>query len=247
MKPTYLTFLAALALAFTSCKKETHAPYSPTGTADLKVKVGLVNGHSHVDMDHTFTDGAGNTIKFTELKFFVGHMHLEGHHGDEIAAFHNYHLFDGSAHHNHFHLGQIPAGHIHYLKFKIGLDEHACMHDPANAPHPMNTPGMHCHDVGYRFLSITGRVDVDGDGNFDGPADLPFMLHCGAPDMLRSGQLNVHGDVAAGSTHTIQLEVNVAELVNGLDLRNNNMHMGGGEYGAQLMDNLKNAIGVHHH
>jgi hypothetical protein len=247
MKLTYLTFLAALALTFTSCKKETNAPHAPTGTADLKVKIGLVNGHSHVDMDHTFTDGAGNAIKFTELKFFVGHMHLEGHHGDEIAAFHDYHLFDGSAHHNTYNLGQIPADRIHYLNFKIGLDEHACAHDPHHAPAPFNTPGMHCHDVGYRFLSMAGRVDADGDGDFDGPADIDFNLHCGAPDMLRHKQLNVHQDIAAGSTVTLQLEMNVAQLLSGLDLRNNPMHMGGGELGAQAMDNLTNAIGVHHH
>jgi hypothetical protein len=242
-----LLLFAALAILFTSCKKETHAPHVPVGTADLKVKIGLVSDHSHVDIGHTFTDGAGNAIKFTELKFFMGHMHLEGHHGDQIAAFHNYHLFDGAHMHNTFHLGQMPAGHIHYLNFKIGLDEHACAHDPHHAPAPLNTPGMHCHDVGYRFLSMAGRVDADGDGDFDGPADIDFNLHCGAPDMLRTGQLMVHGDVAAGSTHTISLEVKIEDLLGGLDLRNNHMHMGGGEYGAQLMNNLKSAIVVHHH
>jgi hypothetical protein len=232
-----------LAMLFTSCKKETHAPHA--GSADLQLKIGLANGDAPVVMGQSLTDGAGNTIMFTGLKFFMGHLHLEGHHGDQIAAFHNYHLFDGSQPNNTFHLGRVPAGHIHYLEFNVGLDEHACMHDPASAPHPMNTPGMHCEEVGYRFFSMTGWVDVDGDGNFHGSADIPFMLHCGAPDMLREKRLTVHGEVIAGGTHTIHVGVNVADLLNGLDLRSNHMHMGGGGYGAQLMDNLTTAIAVH--
>jgi hypothetical protein len=237
---------ALLAILFTtSCKKETHAPHG--GTADLNLKISLANGHAPVDMTQSFTDGAGNTIMFTELKFFMGHLHVEGHHGDQIAAFHNYHLFDGSQGNTAFHLGRVPAGHIHYLEFNLGLDAHACMHDPSSAPPPMNTPGMHCDEVGYRFFSLTGRVDVDGDGNFHGPADIPFMLHCGAPEMLREKRLTVHGEVIAGSSHTIHLGVNVADLLIDLDLRNNHVHMGGGEYGAQLMDNLTTAIMVHVH
>jgi len=240
MKPTYLTFLAALALLTTSCKKETHAPVTPTATADLQMKISLVNDHSHVNMDQTFTDGMGNSIQFTGLKFFVGHVHIKGHENDVIAAYHDHFLFDARAN-NTFHLGPIPVEHIHELHFNLGLDEEACMHDPATAGAPFNTPDMHFGEMGYCFLNMEGRVDTNGDGIFD-EQDQPFQLHCGSPEMLRQLMLNVHQDLVAGSTTTLSLELDIADLLSGIDLLNNNMHMGGGEFGAQLLGTLRSAI-----
>ena len=244
-----LFFFAVLAILYTSCKKETHAPALPdaAGTADLKMKVMLVNNEQHVEFDQTFTDGAGNVIKITTMKFFVGHIHITGHEGEGLSSYHGHHLIDLSLHDQVYDLGAIAMGHMHYMNFNIGLDENACMQDPATAGHPFNAPGMHFSGMGYCFFNMEGRVDVDGDGGFDGVEDTAFTLHCGAPDMLREKQLMVHQDIAAGSTIILPLQLNIADLLNGLDLRNNGMHMGGGEHGAQLMDNLQIAIGMHEH
>jgi hypothetical protein len=245
MKPAYLVHLAALALTFSSCKKETHAPITPVGTADLQMKISLINDHSHVDLDQAFIDGAGNSIQFTSLKFFVGHVHIKGHENDLIAAYHDHFLFDGSAT-NIFHLGQIPVEHIHELHFNLGLDEEDCMQDPATAGAPFNAQGMHFGEMGYCFLNMEGRVDTNGDGLFS-EEDQTFQLHCGSPEMLRQLMLNVHQDLVAGSTTTLSLEMDIEELLSSIDLLNNSIHMGGGEFGAQLMDNLSAAIGTHDH
>lgn len=261
MNTKHFTALALATLTLVACKKDDPAPPAspaPTPTTgSVRLSMEFMNGMMPFDFNAAHTDGAGNTIRFTTLKFYVSGAHAKDDDGTTVGSFNStYMLVDAAAPDmNTFTLGTMNAGHIHELHFTLGLDEATNRADPTLAVFPLNIPGMHWSwnpSAGYKFMNMEGYVDVNGNGTFDDGTDVPFQYHCAqnvtqaanAP-VLRQADIEAHTDLAAGTTVTLEAHVDVTALLTGVDLLTTPVAMGNGAGNQLLMNNLVTAIGTH--
>jgi hypothetical protein len=248
MNPKYLAILAALPIAFTACKKDedTPAPTPVPTTAAMKLSFNFVSGIVPFNINNMYTDGAGNAIRFSTLKFYVSDVHLMDDDDNVVGEFHDsYLLVDGASSSNVFDLGAMNAGHVHMINFSLGLDSPTNHADPLTAAYPLNIPGMHWSwdpSAGYKFLNMEGLVDGNGDGDVDDTEDVPFTYHCVTDALLREDSFHQHEDVAGGATVTLAAKVDVNMLLMGMDLLSASVAMGGGPNNQAAMNNLVMAI-----
>ncbi len=251
MNLSKLGLLAMIALALAACKKdeeETPAP-SPTPaptTGTVKLGFSFTHGANAFDLSNTYQDGAGNNIRFDKVKFYVSNFRLSDDLGNEVAHLHDtYLLVDASATTNVFTLGSIAPAHVHEVEFLLGIDSLTNHANPLNAVAPLNIPEMHWSwnpTAGYKFLNMEGHVDTNGDGDFDDATDGVFTYHCATDAMARMAMVHAHHDVTAGGSATVMATVNMAAVLQSLDLVTNAVAMGGGPANAAAMDALANAI-----
>jgi hypothetical protein len=253
MNTKHLAFGALIALALVSCKKDdelppTSTPSTPGTTGTVKMSFEFVNGQQAFDMSANYVDGANHQVRFSAIKFYVSDIHLEDMGGSTVGDFHDtYLLVDASAPSNEFTLGSVPEGHIHMAHFALGLESAVNHADPTVAEFPLNVPDMHWSwnpTAGYKFLLIEGKVDGNGDGDFDDPEDKNVTYHCATDPMFRQDELMAMLDVSVGSTVTIPAKVDVGTLISGLDLLADSIAMGGGAPNAAAMDGLVSAIAL---
>lgn len=223
----------------------------------ISLSLEFMNGMVPFDFNAAHTDGAGNTIHFTSLKFYMSGAHVMDATGATTGSFNStYLLVDAETPgFNNFRLGSMTAGHVHELHFLLGLDEATNRMDPTMADHPLNIPGMHWSwnpTAGYKFMNMEGYVDVNDNGVYDAGTDVEFLYHCAQNEaqavtapVLRSGHLMVHEDLAVGEDLTVASHVNMAILLTGIDLLANPTAMGNGAGNQLLMDNLAASISSH--
>lgn len=250
----FLPLLAILTLA--ACKKDepTDPAPAPPGASAASVRFALdvVNGDQPFDMNSTINDGQGNPIRITTLKFYLSAFHLTDDGGGMVAEFPSNVLLVDAEGDNTFTLGNVDPGHIHQVHFTLGLDAELNYADPTLADHPLNIPGMHWSwntNAGYKFLNLEGYVDVNDSGAFDEGIDIAFTYHCAQNQtqavenpVIRNAHLMAHADAVAGGTLTIGARLDMATLLNGVDLAATPVAMGNGPGNQLLMDNLMNAI-----
>lgn len=252
MRTNVLTLLASLAL-ITACKRETDdepPPVTPdptTGTVEMSFA--FVSGDDAFDMDATYQDGAGNHLRFDNIKFYVSDIHLSDDDDNEVAAFDGTVLLvDASAANNVFALGEMSPVHVHEAHIALGLDSELNHADPTVAPYPLNVAGMHWDwnpAAGYKFLVFDGMIDGNVDGDFNDTEDIPFLYHCATDALLRETHVHIHANVTAGTTATLEAKVDVAVLLSGLNLLTNPVAMGADVNTTTAMDSLVVAIDEH--
>ena len=186
-------------------------------------------------------------IRFDKVKFYASNIHLLDEAAAEVGHFHDaYLLVDASSASNIFTLGNMNPGHVHEAEFTLGLDSATNHADPTLAAAPLNIPEMHWSwnpTAGYKFLNMEGHVDTNGDGDFDDANDGVFTYHCATDAMARTAMLHIHADVSAGSTATLNAKVDMAVVLQSLNLVTNSVAMGGGPANAAAMNALVTAIG----
>lgn len=258
MNTKHFTVLALATLTLVACKKEdpmAPTPPAPTPTTGAVVlSMEFMKGMMPFDFNAAHTDGAGNTIRFTTLRFYISGAHAKDDDGSTVGSFNStYMLVDAAAPSmNTFTLGSMNAGHIHELHFTLGLDDATNRADPTLAEYPLNIPGMHWSwnpTAGYKFMNMEGYVDTNDNGVFDDGVDVSFRYHCAQNEaqaanapVLRESDLHAHTDLVAGSTVTLQAHIDVTVLLNGVDLLTTPVSMGNGAGNQLLMDNLVTAI-----
>jgi hypothetical protein len=254
-------FIAAIAMAtltLVACKKddtvEPTAPVPTPTTGSVALSVGFVKGMQPFDINAAHTDGAGNNIRFTTLKFYVSGASASNDDGVTVGAFNSTYILVDAAQpdQNTFALGSMNAGHIHELHFTLGLDDSTNRTDPTLAAYPLNIPGMHWSwnpSAGYKFMNMEGYVDVNNNGTFEDGTDVSFQYHCAQNEaqaanapVLREGFIDVHMDLMAGSALTVEAKVDVEALLAGVDLLSVPVAMGNFAGNQLLMDNLVTAI-----
>jgi hypothetical protein len=212
----------------------------------MKLSFNFVSGIVPFNINNMYTDGAGNAIRFSTLKFYVSDVHLMDDDDNVVGEFHDsYLLVDGASSSNVFDLGAMNAGHVHMINFSLGLDSATNHADPLTAAYPLNIPGMHWSwdpSSGYKFLNMEGLVDGNGDGDVDDTEDVPFTYHCATDGLLREESFHQHADVIGGSTVTLAAKVDVNMLLTGIDLLSASVAMGGGPNNQTAMNNLVMAI-----
>ncbi|HQV52092.1 MAG: hypothetical protein IPI00_10940 [Flavobacteriales bacterium] len=249
MNTKLLTIAVLIGITFVACKKDdpvepTPAPMVTTGTAAMSFN--FMYGTTPFTLGNTYMDGAGNNVRFDNVKFYVSDIELHDDVDVTIAEFNDvFLLVDASAASNSFTLGTMDAQHIHEAHFSLGLNNTVNHADPLIAIYPLNVPEMHWSwspTAGYKFLVIEGIVDGNNDGDFDDTEDLGVEYHCATDAMLREAHIHVHETLVAGATLTMAANVDVATLVSGLDFMTTPTSHGGMAPNAMAMDSLVTSI-----
>ena len=261
MNTKNLAIAAFVTLALAACKKDEEPtpiptpPAATTGTVRLSMEI--MNGMIPFDINTAYTDGAGNAIRFTTLKFYMSGTYVTNDTGATTGSFPSTFILVDAAQSgmNTFTLGTLAAGHVHELHFTLGLDDATNRADPTVAAYPLNIPGMHWSwnpTAGYKFMNMEGFVDVNGNGTFEAGTDVSFTYHCAqneaqaaAAPVLRQSDIHVDSDLGVGQTLTMEAKLDVVALLAGIDLLATPVAMGNGAGNQLLMDNLVTAITAH--
>jgi hypothetical protein len=197
-----------------------------------------------------FTDDFGNTCTFTRAQMYVSNPVYMDDQMNQIAAPAEYILL--SPDETTYAIGTLPANtHVHTMDLLIGVDSVANHSDPAgySSDHALayQSPSIHWNwNSGYIFIAIEGKVDIDGNGTYDSGED--FLMHVGMNSMSRTvAGLMGHFNTVEGQTHNIELDIDWAELVAGIDLStDNSTHtMDNMPLATSVADNAPNAITMH--
>lgn len=219
-----LVIIATLTLSIAACKKDDDPPTpspAPT-TASLKLDVTFRNGAGSFDHTVPLTDGNGRSVRITKLRFYTQGFHLTNDEGDTVVdRLSSIQLVDVTTA-NTFDLGTIAPGHIHNAALKLGLDHVTSIGypDQTTAPPPLDDADMTWAwnvAMGRVFVKLEGFVDANGNNIADSGEG--FEYHGIGPNMVQvDWQEHFHADVAAGTTLTIPMIVDVNYLVSGLGL-----------------------------
>jgi hypothetical protein len=171
--------------------------------------------------------------------------------GSELSAFPETYLLvkpDGGM----YMLGKGKKAHAHTMNFDVGIDEATNAQSeidfaswPASHPLAAQSPSMHWNwNSGYIFLKLEGKYDSDDDGT----PDAFFVAHTGTNALRRNITLMTHKDIEEAMSH-IMLEFDVAKLLDGVDILNDNItHTGDNmNLAIQVSDNFLDAFSVAQH
>ena len=244
----HLILLALVAVAFAGCKKDDEEPtahdHGPSD-ATFRIEYGFHWGADDFNLTDTVTDGNTHAVKFTAVKFYIGHPELFNA-GTEVAHYHDlYRLLDATTPEGEMSIGTMGAASVTELHFLVGVDSVSNHADPILADAPLNDASMHWTwnpAAGYKFLVLEGRVDDDGNGIDD--SDPEFVYHCATDNALREATISFSGTVAAGGILAPHMEIRMDQLVSGVDFLAAPTGMGYDPINAQLMDNLVNALEI---
>lgn len=260
--------ITVLALFTTSCKKGCTDPNAinyddrakkmdnsceyeeepPTAPINLKI-YHMLDGQSFA-FNQDFTDDFGNKCSFTRAQMYLSNPIYLDDQMDTIATPEAYVLV--SPDENAYSFGSLTGQpHVHMMNLLVGVDATANVSDPAGYDNghalAYQSPSTHWNwNSGYIFIAIEGKVDVDGNGTYDAGED--FLMHVGTDDMAREvNSLMAHFNVVEGMEHNIELDLNWAELVAGIDLKTENSShtMGNVPLATKVADNSVNAITIH--
>ncbi len=272
MKTKKITYIiaasAALALIGTSCKKGCTDPnalnYDDNAKkmdntceyaedpedASINLKFYHMLGSQSFAFNQDFVDDHGNTCTFTRAQMYLSNPEYMDDQMVEIASPAEYMLI--SPDETTYAMGTLsPNTHVHMMNLMMGVDTSANSGDPAgySSDHALayQTPSMHWNwNSGYIFIAIEGHVDIDDNGTYDTGED--FVMHVGMNSFSRTiSGLMVHFNTVEGQTHNIELDIDWAELVAGIDLStDNSTHtMDNMSLAGSVADNAVNAITVH--
>lgn len=242
----YAAFFVLLALAFTACLKDGVLPPVRPDEGPVDLKVDLVAGMHAFDLDQGYQDGHGNTIRFTELKFYVSGIHFYDDDGSLAADMPDaVLLLDGAQPSLTQRLGTMADGHIHDIHFTAGLGDELQTGGSHPPGHPLGHTAMFCPETGGRLhLLMKGYVDQDGNGQFDPDVDVHFEYRPYGPEVFRDRHLHVHANMVGGEMNTLWLRVDVRIMLFGIDLLEDPQASGGSDGAVMLMNNLVAAVMV---
>ena len=212
-----LALLVAAAL-LPSCLKDGQLPAPRTAEGPVDLRFELVAGMEPFSLGRTYLDGAGNMIRFTDLRFYLSGIHAYDDDGAMVADMQRaVVLVKGSDPVFQATLGSMPNGHIHELHFTGGVVQGQGMQGVGPGSDPLADPAMQGPD-GLIHLLVEGYVDRDADGHYTQGQDLPFRFAPSGPQLLRDRHLHCHTDMIDGGGVLLGLRLDVRLLLLGLDL-----------------------------
>ena len=225
-------------LLLSACKHEVIEPEElepPTVQQRLAVTFNY-GGHGY-ELASTYFDMLGHLYKLDTLCFIVSAIQAEDDDEGVITTFEGVQLVASAANaSNDFLLGPLTAGHLHQLRFDLGLRPEEDQIPPSNGS---DMAAMYCgtNTDGYHFLHISGQVDGNGDGELDA-SDPRFSFRCTGEALRRSNTSPVHADLIQGGSLTAALPVDLELLLAGIDLLATASSDGDAPINAHLMDQL---------
>ena len=232
----------AAAVSLSACDS---ADIDAPATASVGLLIEPVVGTDAFDAARTYTVG-GRATSFAVSRLFVSDVALLRADGTAVRVLSDaplvlparddagatvQHTVDGTVHYAPLDLGAfrgtlgtVPAGDYAGVRFTVGLSAATNRVDATQAPAASaleirtDVGNWWSWNSGYILAANEGRVDLDGDGHTDGAADAGWRVHLGtAPYAVTVDQARAF-TVEGGTTPEIHLEVDLARLLQGIDL-----------------------------
>lgn len=209
----------------------------------VELRFELVAGMERFSLDRSYHDGAGNLVRFTDLRFYLSGIHAYDDDGAMVADMQrSVVLVKGSEPVLRANLGAMPDGHIHELHFSAGVIDGQGLQGVGLGNDPLADPAMQGPN-GRLHLLVEGYVDRDADGVYTPGHDLQFRFAPTGPVHLRDRHIHLHADMVDGGGVLLGLQLDVRLLLLGMDLSNLPME-GADHLHATLMNNLVAGIMV---
>lgn len=249
---TKLSMIAILAAAtLVSCKKDDDniTPSGNDGHSNAHGEVALhmhymINGED-LTLGETY-DLNGLSVAFSRIQFYMHDITFYADHmmTDSVRLNDLYWL--AGAEDTHFDVGDIEMGHIHMMKFKLGVDpinnaqtEDEFLARPSDDPLAAQTPSMHWNwnpGSGYKFAVFEGTYNAGANN---------FVYHCATDAMLRTTDaISVHMDVDHDNTNQVHLMLNLNQVFDGIDIETASTAHGAQPTNTMLMDHLATSFSV---
>lgn len=172
-----------------------------------------------------YQDANGNPLKFDRFQFYTSGIKVLEKSGDTLDIKGSYVLSSGTD--GGHDLGTHLVGEPESVMFQLGVDSQANHSDPSTYPenHALyhKIPTMHWGwETGYRFWVIEGWIDDDRDGKFTNR----FEFHIVGDPLLKTKVLSTAGIIKDEKLFLV-VDVDLKELLNGIDLTQNNVFHGG--------------------
>ncbi|MEM7106005.1 MAG: MbnP family protein [Bacteroidota bacterium] len=198
-------------LTLQSCEK--------TDATNLTIHFHSKAGDNDFAFDTPF-DVNGVNVKITKAQCYLSGIVFKGESSASDYAYDGYLLLHAGQ--ENYQIGDLPdyISTIRNLNFKVGLDEAANHDDPSmySSDHPLSSQNPNfAHwswDSGYRFISLEGTIDTDGDDTYE----TTLEFHIGGDASLREVAVNgINLDLTSGN-QTLTIDVDWLQLLNNLDL-----------------------------
>ena len=229
-----------LPLLLTACLKDgvLPPPELPEGPVDLRFE--LVRGLEPFALHTPYTDGQGNVVYFTELKFLLSGVHGYDQYDRLVADFPDrILLLDGQYPVSLHAMGTMTPGSMHQLHFTAGVSAaYVAGTGPFIEGAQPPTGGARLH------LLMRGHVDVDGNGQYDEGTDVTFTYAPASEAALRDRHMHLRADMHDGERITLGLFLDIRLLLTGIDLLAHPEAHGSEPQAVQVMNNLTAAIMV---
>lgn len=157
-----------VALISNACTEE-QAPSKPTeaqkGTFSIELEHTF--DQSPLVMGQSYTNGSGESLSFTTVRYYVSNIQLEKMDGTVWSETESYHLVDaddaGSA---LLTLTDVPVGEYHKISYQIGVDS---ARNVSGAQDGALSPANNMFwtwNSGYIFVKVEGNAPAAADGKF---------------------------------------------------------------------------------
>lgn len=234
---SYLLLL--IALSHFSCSKKTGCkdPLSLDFDPEAEVANGTCT-YPQFSLDLSYTMGNlpfeinriytldSSIVAFQSLHFYLSGFQLTREDQSKLDFEEVYILEDGLATSNQ-QIGEVGVERYQSFSCFLGVDEKTnkqlnanLSNKPESHPLAAQTPAMHwTNPKEYIFLRIKGKVDINGDGI---PSDNEiFTYEIGTKDLLQTLNFTINKKFDLAQ-NTIALEVDVEQLVKGVDIKTEN-------------------------
>ncbi len=183
-------------------------------TFDLKLNLESYVGPTALAEGGTY-NVYGTDVQFDLVQMYISNVRFVDAAGNEVAS-DSYQLVKPED--NEYSVGSFEAGNYTKLRFDVGIDSVTNHADPSvyplNDPLGPQFPPMHWSwDAGYIFIRIDAKADQDGDGT----TETAFEMHIGRVANLRTVELDLPLDGAAGNSYTANININWLQFFNGVD------------------------------
>lgn len=220
-----LIALAAISLGLISCKKDSVDPeeIDVVNAPSLKIKLEHVFNGEPLNYDSNYVTANGDTVKFSQFKYYLSNMTFLGEDGDQVLENH-YDLIQIGSDTNILFIEKsgLVEGHYSSIKLSVGVDE-ASNNTSLEAKgdlDPTNANGMHDSSTGYQFVNLSGNYSNEGlTGDFSyeiGDTDNYKVFHFIGEDdhehTRSESEGTLHVDLLNDQTTTVHFIVDLAEL-----------------------------------
>jgi hypothetical protein len=242
-----LFLLLPLILLSLKCKKD--PPPELQGTLVLNMKP--IYNNSPLIINRVY-DYNGKKVRFTKLSFFMSNIHFPyaSVNGEERVYFaladftsldDSIKAIKGLDISNNILVRSNYVG----VGLSIGVDRVSNAKKPKDFPSssPFSDAGYYWDDwKSYIFSKLEGLMDKDGDGKFE----TGFTIHTGGDEVYKTVDFSKNFTIKEGEITTVNFELNLNKLLNGIDLTTvNSTHQTGDLPTMKLfMGNFKEALTI---
>ncbi|MEP7278040.1 MAG: MbnP family protein [Bacteroidota bacterium] len=204
--------------AFSSCKKDDTSLYDNTVKGELSIEFDNVAGSSDLQLNTaTYTNGAGESLKISMVKYYVSNFVLTGTDGAvyKVPQDSCYFLIDESDVTTHEPVLKVPEGEYKTVSFMVGIDSLRNTMDISKRTGVLDPTGVASDmywgwNSGYIFLKIEGtspaitasgnvfQYHIGGFGGYNSPTPNNLktitldLTARGVPKVKKGKDTNIH-------------------------------------------------------